>query len=313
MEQKHLIYVPFTGLGLYGGHRGARWLSNRIKIFKQFVLASILSQTDQDFILWISWRYEDKGDKQIVELEEYIKSLGIKTVFTYSGVCFWDDKYDDDTAHQRLINAIHGAMGEVINVLGECTHVLMTIQPSDDCYKSTAFEEIKSELKGKYDVFGYKNGYVMDYHNERLCEWNPKTTPPFYTIRFPREVFIDPQKHVRYTGPYKSHEYVKDYLASKYVVSETNRGYLVGTHGFNISTVFDHPYAGYEYLGDNVTGLLREFGIDKAGPLVLPFSLRNEIFRKLPHGVKRKLRYLAGEKKWILRPIFSLIYNFLRA
>ena len=38
---KHLIYCPFTGLGLYNGFRGNRWLKNRIKIFKEFVVFDI--------------------------------------------------------------------------------------------------------------------------------------------------------------------------------------------------------------------------------------------------------------------------------
>lgn len=304
----HLLYVPFTGLGLYGGHRGQRWLRNRIKIFKQFVLKSLQSQTDKDFILWVSWRYEDRGDKMIVELEEYIKSLGIRTIFTYSGVCFWDDKYDDVMARQRLLEAVHGSMGEVINVIGDCENVLMTIQPSDDCYRSIAVGEIKQvfEHDKSLQVFGYKSGYVMDYMSQKLCEWNPKTTPPFYTIKFPRETFIDPLKHLLYTGPYKSHEFVKDYLKALYVDS---RGFLVGTHGFNISTVFDHPYAGRECDLE----LLSFFGLSGVEKLVLPLSIRNIIFRKLPYGVKRKLRYWAGEKVWILRPLFSVIYNYLRA
>lgn len=309
----HLLYVPFTGLGLYGGHRGKRWLRNRIKIFKQFVLKSLESQTDKDFILWVSWRHEDRGDKDIVELENYIKEKGFKSVFTYSGVCFWDDKYDDETARKRLLDAVHGSMGELINIIGDVDTVLMTIQPSDDCYSSVAVEQIKNHFTYNpgLQCFGYKKGYVMDYMSQKLCGWNPKTTPPFYTIKFPREKFVDPLKHLEYTGPYKSHEYVKDYLKARYI---EERGFLVGTHGYNISTVFDHPYAGYEFPNSfSVRRILTNFGLENVDKLITPFSLRNYLFRKLTYAVKRKLRYWAGEKKWALRPLFALIYNFLRA
>ena len=130
-------------------------------------------------------------------------------------------------------------------------------------------------------------------------------------MKFSRETFgvHSPYKHLEHTGPYKSHEYVKDYLKALYL---DERGFVVGTHQDNISTVFDHPYAGYEYLGDNVTAIVQQFGLD-GSTFKPPFSVRRVLFNKLPYRVKRKLRFLAGEKKWILRPIFRIVYNFLRA
>ena len=125
----HFLYTPFSGLGLYGGHRGRRWLRNRIQIFKQFVVPSLLNQTNKDFILWISWRQEDRNDKDILGLQAHLNDIGLRNIFTYSGVCFWDDKYPDDIARDRLISALHGASGELINVLGDSDTVLMTIQP----------------------------------------------------------------------------------------------------------------------------------------------------------------------------------------
>ena len=97
----HFLYCPFTGLGLYGGHRGNRWLRNRIKIFKQFVVPSLLAQTNQNFVIWISWRFEDRGDPLVRELYEWLSlrfmmpDMKSRVVFTYAGVCFWDDKYSD--------------------------------------------------------------------------------------------------------------------------------------------------------------------------------------------------------------------------
>lgn len=308
MESKvnHFLYTPFTGLGLYGGHRGKRWLKNRIKIFKQFVLPSLLAQTNKNFVLWVSWRYEDKGDKIINEFEEYLKQY-LPVVFTYSGVCFWDDKYPDKEAEARLVNAIHGSVGELTNHMNDSDTILMTIQPSDDCYKSTMVEEMQKMFKETdYQCIGYKKGYVMDYNNWRLSEWNPTTTPPFYTIKFDRESFgiHHPKKHLEYTGPYKSHEYVKDYLKALYL---DDRGFVVGTHGENISTIFNHPFTGHEYLGDNITEILKGYGIHGVEPLKLGLSLRKIIMRKLPHKWQRKLRYLFGEK------FAAKIYDWIRA
>src|SRR3990167_2742486 len=66
----HFFACPFTGLGLHAGFRGNVWLKNRIHIFEQFVLPSLLlNQTNTDFILWVDLII--KRAKQIVQKYEY--------------------------------------------------------------------------------------------------------------------------------------------------------------------------------------------------------------------------------------------------
>ncbi len=297
--------VPFTGLGLYNGFRGNRWLRNRIKIFKQFVVPSLLNQINRDFVLWVCWRYEEKSNPQVIELQAYLDSLGFKTVFTYAGIPFWDDKYPDEEANTRLIDTIHGSMSSLLNVMGEADTILMTIQPSDDCYITDMVQETQDFFKANDEVkvYGYQKGYVMDYTTKKLAEWNPKTTPPFYTISFPREIFADPLRHVKYTGPYKSHEYVKDFLPALY---REKRGMVVGTHGENISTIFNHPYAGQQFENGERDAILHNFGLDTIPPLKLKISIRKVLMRHLPHSWQRKLRYWFGEK------FYARFYKFIR-
>lgn len=293
--------MPLLGLGLYGGHRGNRWLKNRIKIFKQFVVPSLLNQTSQNFVLWVSVRYVDKSDSIIQEFAEYLSTLPFKTVVTYSGVCFWDDKYDDAKARDRLIHALHGSLQSLINVIGDSEHVLMTIQPSDDCYERTMVEGMQRAAVAYPDAqaFAYRRGYVMDYTTLKLAEWNPKTNPPFYTIKFPRKTFIEPLEHVAYAG-IKSHEYLPEKLVTRELV---NRGFLVGTHGENISTVFNHPFRGL----DVPQPVLAQFGLAEVKPLIISTSLRKMLMRKLPHGWQRKLRYWLGERS------YARFYDFIRS
>ena len=78
---------------------------------------------------------------------------------------------------------------------------------------------------------------------------------------------------------------------------------MVGVHQDNISTSFDNPYAG-EKVNQEV---LKDFGIYDVKPLIIPFSLRRTIFSKLPHKIKRKLRFWAGEKELDIATIFC--YN----
>lgn len=308
MEHKivHFLYCPFTGLGLYGGYRGKRWLRNRIKIFKQFVIPSLRAQTNQNFVLWISWRHEDRTNPMVKELykwlmENYEQFSHAKFVFTYGGVCFWDDKYCDQIAHNRLVDSVHASMPYLFDSIQGAEHVLMTIQPSDDCYHKEMVEEVQSSFAGDDSIqaVAYKRGYVMDYKTKTIAEWNPDTNPPFYTIKFDRETFVEPLKHVAYAG-IKSHEYLPDVLK---VLPLFERRFLVGTHGENISTVFNHPFRGYIMPKE----VLKDFGLYFVEPLKLSVSLRKILMRKLPHKWQRKLRYLFGER------FSARIYDFIRS
>lgn len=299
---KHLMYTPFTGLGLYGGYRGKRWLRNRIHIFKQFVIPSLQAQTNKDFTLWISWQNEDMNTETVLELADWLSSnTNLRFIFTYSGVCFWDDKYAPEIAQKRLAEAIHGAVPYLSAEIGQDEDVLVTIQPSDDCYSIDTVERIH-ELFKKYDwaqAVAYKRGYVMDYMSRKIAEWNPTTNPPFYTIKFKSKVFLNPFSHIEYAG-IESHEFLPTKLQT---IEMPERGFLVGTHGENISTIFEHPFRGTEVF---VT-VLRQFGLDNVPALKLPVSIRKKFMRMLPHNWQRKLRYILGER------FVAKIYEILRS
>jgi hypothetical protein len=204
MEQqkiKHFLYCPFTGLGLYNGYRGDRWLRNRIQIFKQFVLPSLLNQSNKNFVLWISWRPEERNNLIVKNFMDFLKNK-LPVVHTFWGCCFYDDKYPDAEARARLTMAIHRSVGDLFDTIGEAEEVYMTIQPSDDCYASYAVEAIQSffaKYKDRWAV-GFAKGYICNYLTKEVSEYNPKTNPPFVTIRFPREVFVDPWKHLQFTS-----------------------------------------------------------------------------------------------------------------
>jgi hypothetical protein len=201
--------------------------------------------------------------------------------------------------------SLHGSLGELFGVIGEVDEVLMTIQPSDDMYHPNAFKLFRKALSGDAQLARFNQGYVIDYQKKDIREWNPTTHPPFFTMKFPRAVFLDPLKHFNYSGPYKSHEYVGDNLSCAEL---PERGYMVGTHSENISTVFDHPFT-----GKAVPRIVEiDWSLDYILPLVIDQSLRRKLFNKFPYRVKRKLRYLAGEKKSVFRPLINLFYNWIR-
>lgn len=303
-KQVFLAYVPFTGLGLYGGFRGNRWLRNRIKIFKQFVIPSLLNQTDQDFILWVQWRPEERNNKYVQELSRHLSEIfGSRWVFTFGGLCFWDDKYEDKIEHGRLAEHLHYTMPDLFEVVGQATEVIMLIQPSDDLYEKHAVRRMKDAFASEktLQAVGYQQGYHMDYLTKDLREYNPTTNPPFFAIRFPAETFLSPQAHMAYTGPYKSHEYVPTHMRYWKLPGQ---GFMVGSHTENISTHFNHPFTGPERIESDQT--LSDFGILEAPTLELPVSLRKKLIQKLPFGWQKRLRYLFGEKG------YNKIYQFIR-
>ena len=62
------------------------------------------------------------------------------------------------------------------------------------------------------------------------------------------------------------------------------RGFIVGTHGENISTVFDHPFTGPEHK----LSTWNDFGLENVEPLELSVSLRKSLMKRLPHGMAEK-------------------------
>jgi len=307
---KHYLYVPFVGLGLYGGYRGDRWFRNRIKIFKQFVIPSLQAQTNQNFTVWISFTRDQRGMDEIVALEGVLKAAGLKYIFTYSGICFYDDKHPIGEARAKLVENLHHTMPQLLDDLSEVDEIYMTIQPSDDCYHSGAVREIQTIIKD-YEAVGYKFGYICNYFELKVSDYNPTTNPPFYTIKFDKETFIDPILHVDYTAlkhdvpgykagtPLPSHEWVGDCLVYRKL---DIRGFLVGCHSENISTYYDHPFKGLRLSDELRWNTIDSFGLMYAQPLFLKKSLRKEILRKLPFWLQKKLRYWWAEK----------IYNWLR-
>ena len=308
------LMVPFTGLGMYGGFRGNRWLRNRIKIFKQFVIPSLLNQTDRDFTVWIAWRQDERDNKYVIELGEYLKTIpNFRFVFTFAGVPMYDDKYEDSKAKERVFNSLRISLRELFDYAPDCEEVYWLMQPSDDLYDRLTVQSVKEGFLNnpELNALTFTKGYLCNYYTKEVLEYNPKTNPPFAAIRFPRNTFFDAGKHVahialkkdsgKYTvgTPLPSHEYLPDCLVTGYF---EGRGFMVGTHGENISTHFNHPYGGQK-IDDPI---LDNFGISDVPVLTLPISYRKWLMRRLPHKWQRKLRYWFGEL------LFNRFYNWIR-
>ena len=317
MKFSHLYMVPFTGLGLHNGFRGNQWLINRIKIFNEFVLPSILAQGN-DFTVWFCWRPEEEFNSLVVEFQTTLDSIeGLNTIHTFGGIPFWDDKYDDETASERLLRTLQISLPSLREVVKE-DYVLLTIQPSDDMYLSTGATELKNTFEkllvdnpeNTRISVGWRLGYIMNYQTKEIAEYSTHgwksdtistyhtdTIPPFFTIGFPKDIFLDPIKHYRHIGPYKSHEYIADHTDYHTI---QGRGFIVGCHGENISTTYNHRYKGKVLSREEAEVILVKTGNLLSEPLKIKPSFRlkaRSFVNKIPgRDILKKLYYLLPGK-----------------
>ncbi len=68
----HLIYIPVSGLGIRD-FRGNAWYEYRLDLFKRFTLASLKNQNIKDFIVWCSFRKEEKENPITKKWEDALK------------------------------------------------------------------------------------------------------------------------------------------------------------------------------------------------------------------------------------------------
>lgn len=281
----HLIYIPFTGVGIFGGFRGQQWFIKRIEIFKQYTLKSLLNQTNKNFVVWISFRARERNNPLVQELEVYLNAINFPFVFTFDGLMYADDRYFPHFKNRlpffkRVVRGCWRskkfnlyAMYEVLqdknaslqkrvenslNVLkpifARADFVYMTRIDSDDMFHKDTMQEIQ-ETRPQYKAVTIPKGYVYNRITRELSTWDPTTNPPFHTIIFPYDVFFDAEKYVEYLGEYRTHEDVVKLYDHKKI---KKRLYCVLTHSWNISTAYSHRFRGMKCKNN----ILKNFGIN---------------------------------------------------
>lgn len=265
----HIIYTPWTGVGLHGGYRGDDWFKHRIEIFKKYTLKSLLNQTNKNFILWLSFRPEEYENPLTLEIRDAVKSSGLPFCMTFNGLMYWDDKFTDYTLKTKVRNSLmmlwdmwnnkewnlgfitkvwenknktlkerlDNSISVLHNNLERTDFVYLTRLDSDDMLRFDAVDMIQSQPL-EYEALRFQNGYIYNVKTGQLAEWNPPTNPPFHTIIFKSEDFYDAQKHLDYYRDFKTHEDIPRVFRSK-VLEDGN--YCVTHHGKQISTGWDSP------------------------------------------------------------------------
>lgn len=254
----HFIYVPFTGLGRFEGYRGDEWFKNRIRIFRDYTLKSLLGQTQKDFILWCSFRPQEKENPLIKELENILKESGLQYVLTFDGIMMWDDRgveHNDD-----LIPRMEKSIGVIKSLVEGKEWVYITNFSSDDLLSRCAVEEIQNKKPKNKKALFFLKGYIYNTQTGQLADWNRDTSSAQYTIIYPIEVILDAKKWFDYEmNCLKSHEDIPTCFVAEQL---KNNMYCCTTNGWNISTVWQNVFRGQEiYYEDDKKAILQNFGI----------------------------------------------------
>lgn len=249
----HLVNTVFTGRGI-PGYGGDEWYEKRIETFKKYCVPSLRNQTNKDFIHWICFRPEEKDNKLTKELGKYLDSLNYKYIFTFHGQPFRDDKKSD----LSLLKRLRGSIEDIKKYIEGKDYVLFSVLDSDDMYRDDYIEIVQKEpYKYKKAMIAVK-GFALNTFTGQLADWNHPSCPPYYTIFFPVEVFLNAEKHLEYYYPFVSHE---DTLKVFECENLPEYMYCCTMHSGNISTAWFNQCRGREYFYDNQKQIiLKKFG-----------------------------------------------------
>lgn len=262
-----------TGVGLHGGFRGNSWYKNRVEVFKEHTLKSLINQSKKDFVVWMSFRREEASNPLTDELSKALKNAKIKYVFTFDGLPYWDDKFTEFTSrtivrnflmmvmdcwrnkewrspfeifqysfenkNRTLPQRLKNSVKKLQKYLPKVDWVYLTRIDSDDMFHKNAIELIQSVEPKEKRALTFDKGYVLNKQTGQVADWNPKTNPPFHTIIFPTEDFFNPILHQIYYGDYRSHESIPHVFNA---IKLPNKKYCYVVNHRNISTYWNTKY-----------------------------------------------------------------------
>lgn len=286
----HFCYIPFTGVGLYGGYRGDEWYRYRIQLFKDFTLKSLLNQSQKNFVLWISFRPEEENNSLTAELANWLKEKELNYIFTFNGLMYWDDKFSKGILQKvkncgRIVRGcwrnktwnnffssikeiyidknstlkmrLSESLGFLKKYFSEADWIYVTRLDSDDMFHQSAFEEIQAVLPF-LGALTYHRGFVYNKDTDEIAEYHPKTNPPFHTIIFDNKTFFNAKNYLAYFKDFKSHEDISRIFTS-IQLSDWRYCVLTDNSKHHISTIWNHPFKGEKVI--NKRYILSEFGI----------------------------------------------------
>jgi len=251
----HFINTVMTGRGI-PGYGGDKWYKYRVDIFKKYCIKSLQNQSNKKFIHWICFRPEEKNNPTTRELAKYLDGIKYKYVFTFYGQPFPDDKR---TTNLGLEDRVRKSLESLKKYTEGKKYVYFTVLDSDDMFHRDLVKLVQKEEYELRKALTPVRGLILNNETGQLANWEHPSCPPFYTILFPVEIFMDAKKHLEYYYPFRSHEDILKIFKCKRMKDFL---YCATCHKGNISTAWENSVRGQEYFYDNQKEeILKDFGI----------------------------------------------------
>jgi hypothetical protein len=172
---KHLVFTRFDVHSASALDKD--WLKYRLKIFEKYTLQSLINQDTKNFALWI--RYAPDFFEEAKEFNEYLKTMSFPVFFT-----IFKDGEDKKTE-------------ELNDYVKDVDIVVDTRIDSDDMYSHDALSIIQSQDLDVNQAYIFLNGYLYRESTNQLFLYKG-TAAPFYTMTYPKDVFVDQKKKKAY-------------------------------------------------------------------------------------------------------------------
>ena len=247
---KSILICPFTGKRTESGWKGQEWYDHRADIFIRYTLSSLKQQTDKNFFLWLFFRPEEKTNPTTKKILEALDNSHIDYRATFHGINFTDDKVPQ--RNKDLPERLDKMLREIPKY--ECVIYETMLDSDDTLHKDFVknIKEIPAEYKGAIIL---KEGYIYST-KDRLARWVNPISNQNYTIIFPKDIYYDSEKRLKYLDGLKTHEEVPE----KFKSVELKDMYCSITHGQNMSTEWGHPFMKEEiYTEEEKNNIIKNY------------------------------------------------------
>lgn len=195
------------GVGVGDYFRDDKWYAERIEIFKNYTLKSLINQENRNFALWLTFRPVDEHNRLTKELADYLKSVKMEYVMTFDGLPYWDDKFSKGfkikiknclrvlrgcfrnnkwnellpsiwkvlfkDKNSTLQERIGKSVDKIKKYFSDVDIIYLTRIDSDDMFHKSAIKEIQS-APFESEALVFDKGYIYNKDTNQLAEYNPE-------------------------------------------------------------------------------------------------------------------------------------------
>ena len=201
----HIIHSDFTR----NVKKTHDWWVYRLKILENFIIQSLINQSNKEFC-YVIYLKKCFPDDLVPVLRNILERSGLKYSIIY---------YDKEGDIENRIK----------NDFGEAKYIYSTRIDTDDLFHKDVVKEIQEYDFSWRRALIYQSGYCYDCVNKRMRH-HYMICPPFHTIMYPYEIYIDIKKEEEYRNSKGGHDRIIHDMNS--VILSDNK-YIVLFHNQN--------------------------------------------------------------------------------